>query len=83
MTLIPIPLLIIATRIFAKAMKSAFQLERKQVTKLNTFVQEHLTGMSVVQLFNKNAEEYDKFVEINKGHRRAHINAVWANIFFL
>ena len=43
MTLIPIPLLIIATRIFAKAMKSAFQLERKQVTKLNTFVQEHLT----------------------------------------
>ena len=82
MTLIPIPLLIIATRIFAKAMKSAFQLERKQVTKLNTFVQEHLTGMSVVQLFNKNAEEYDKFVEINKGHRRAHINAVWANSIF-
>ena len=82
MTLIPIPLLIIATRIFARAMKSAFQLERKQVTKLNTFVQEHLTGMSVVQLFNKNAEEYDKFVEINKGHRRAHINAVWANSIF-
>lgn len=82
MTLIPIPLLIIATRIFAKAMKSAFQLERRQVTKLNTFVQEHLTGMSVVQLFNKNAEEYDKFVEINKEHRRAHINAVWANSIF-
>jgi ATP-binding cassette subfamily B multidrug efflux pump len=82
MTLIPIPLLIIATRIFARAMKSAFQLERKQVTKLNTFVQEHLTGMSVVQLFNKNAEEYDKFVEINNGHRRAHINAVWANSIF-
>ena len=82
MTLIPIPFLIIATRIFAKAMKSAFQLERQQVTKLNTFVQEHLTGMSVVQLFNKNAEEYDKFVEINKGHRRAHINAVWANSIF-
>ena len=38
--------------------------------------------MSVVQLFNKNAEEYDKFVEINKGHRRAHINAVWANSIF-
>ena len=82
MTLIPIPLLVIATRIFAKAMKSAFQLERKQVTKLNTFVQEHLTGMSVVQLFNKNQEEYDKFVEINNGHRRAHINAVWANSIF-
>jgi ATP-binding cassette subfamily B protein len=63
-------------------MKSAFQLERKQVTKLNTFVQEHLTGMSIVQLFNKNKEEYSKFVEINKGHRKAHINAVWANSIF-
>jgi len=82
MTLIPIPLLIFATRIFARAMKSAFQLERKQVTKLNTFVQEHLTGMSIVQLFNKNKEEYSKFVEINNGHRKAHINAVWANSIF-
>ena len=82
MTLVPIPLLIIATRIFARAMKSAFQLERKQVTKLNTFVQEHLTGMSVVQLFSKNKEEYAKFVDINNGHRKAHINAVWANSIF-
>ena len=82
MTLIPIPLLIIATRIFAKAMRSSFQLERLQVTKLNTFVQEHLTGMSIVQIFNKNKEEYAKFVEINKGHRKAHINAVWANSIF-
>ena len=82
MTLIPIPLLIIATRIFAKAMRSSFQLERLQVTKLNTFVQEHLTGMSIVQIFNKNKEEYAKFVQINKGHRKAHINAVWANSIF-
>jgi len=82
MTLIPIPLLIVATRIFAKAMRSSFQLERLQVTKLNTFVQEHLTGMSIVQIFNKNKEEYLKFVEINKGHRKAHINAVWANSIF-
>jgi ATP-binding cassette subfamily B multidrug efflux pump len=82
MTLIPIPLLIIATRVFAKAMRSSFQLERMQVTKLNTFVQEHLTGMSIVQIFNKNKEEYAKFVEINKGHRKAHINAVWANSIF-
>ncbi len=82
MTLIPIPLLIIATRIFARAMKKAFQLERKQVTKLNTFVQEHLTGMSVVQLFNKNKTEYDRFKQINDGHRRAHISAVWANSIF-
>lgn len=82
MTLIPIPLLIIATKVFAKAMRSSFQLERLQVTKLNTFVQEHLTGMSIVQIFNKNKEEYAKFVEINKGHRKAHINAVWANSIF-
>ena len=82
MTLIPIPLLVIATRIFARAMKRAFQLERKQVTKLNTFVQEHLTGMSVVQLFNKNKEEYERFKEINNGHRKAHISAVWANSIF-
>jgi len=82
MTLIPIPLLIIATRIFARAMKKAFQFERKQVTKLNTFVQEHLTGMSIVQLFNKNKEEYERFKEINNGHRKAHISAVWANSIF-
>ena len=82
MTLIPIPLLIIATKIFAKAMRSSFQLERLQVTKLNTFIQEHLSGMSIVQIFNKNKEEYAKFVDINKGHRRAHINAVWANSIF-
>lgn len=82
MTLIPIPLLVIATRVFARAMKRAFQFERKQVTKLNTFVQEHLTGMSVVQLFNKNKEEYGRFTEINNGHRKAHISAVWANSIF-
>ena len=82
MTLIPIPLLIIATRIFAKAMHSSFQLERKQVTKLNTFVQEQLTGMAVVQLFNRKKQEFENFQEINKGHRQAHINAVWANSIF-
>jgi ABC-type multidrug transport system fused ATPase/permease subunit len=82
MTLIPIPLLVIASMVFARAMKGAFKLERKQVTKLNTFVQEHLTGMSIVQLFNKNKEEYRKFVAINNGHRKAHIKAVWANSIF-
>jgi len=82
MTLIPLPVLIIATRIFAKAMKSSFQLERQQVTKLNTFVQEHITGMSIIQLFSRQKIEYAKFKEINKGHRQAHINAVWANSIF-
>ena len=82
MTLIPVPILIIATRIFAKAMKSSFQFERQQVTKLNTFVQEHITGMGIVQLFNRQKIEYAKFEEINKGHRQAHVNAVWANSIF-
>jgi ATP-binding cassette subfamily B protein len=82
MTLIPIPLLIFATRIFAKAMRSSFQLEREQVNKLNTFVQERLTGISLVQLFNRQDKEFEQFQEINKGHRQAHINAVWANSIF-
>lgn len=83
MTLIPIPLLVIATRIFAKAMKASFQYERLQVTRLNTFVQEHITGMSIVQLFNRQKIEFAKFNAINKEHRQAHINAVWAtSIFF-
>jgi ATP-binding cassette subfamily B protein len=82
MTLIPIPLLIFATRIFARAMRSSFQLEREQVNKLNTFVQERLTGMSLVQLFNRQEKEFEQFQEINKGHRQAHINAVWANSIF-
>jgi ATP-binding cassette subfamily B protein len=82
MTLVPIPLLLFATRIFARAMRKSFQLERTQVTKLNTFVQERITGMAIVQMFNREKQEYASFEEINKGHRQAHINAVWANSIF-
>ncbi|MBI2259800.1 MAG: ABC transporter ATP-binding protein [Flavobacteriia bacterium] len=83
MTLIPIPLLILATRIFAKAMRKSFQQESTQVNRLNTFVQERLTGMSLVQLFNREKKEAEKFNDINKAHRQAHVNAVWAfSIFF-
>jgi ATP-binding cassette subfamily B protein len=82
LTVIPIPLLVIATRIFARAMRNSFQLERIQVNKLNTFVQEHITGMSIVQLFNRQTKEFEEFQEINKGHRQAHIRAVWANSIF-
>ena len=83
MVLIPIPLLIIATRVFARIVRKTFQQEREQVNRLNNFVQERLTGMSLVQLFNRQKEEYDRFKEINKKHRQAHINAVWAySIFF-
>ena len=81
--LIPIPLLIIATRIFAKSMNKSFQQERLQVTRLNTFVQERITGMAIVQLFNREKQEFEGFKEINKAHRKAHLNAIWAfSIFF-
>lgn len=82
MTLIPIPFLLLATRIFAKSMKDSFQKERLAVTKLNTFVQERLSGMSVVQFFNREREEYKRFEKINEGHKQAHIQAVWANSIF-
>lgn len=81
-TLLPIPLLLIATRIFARAMKKAFQKERLQVNKLNTFVQEHLSGMFIVQLFNRQKIESKKFDGINKDHRQAHIDAIFANSIF-
>lgn len=83
MTLIPIPLLLIATRIFAKAMRNSFQSERLQVTRLNTFVQEHITGMSIVQLFNREKQEQREFESINNDHKTAQINAVWAFSIFL
>ncbi len=83
LVLIPIPILLFATRLFAKAMKNSFQQEREAVNKLNTFIQERLTGMNIVQLFNRQEAEMNAFQVANKEHRTAHINAVWAfSIFF-
>lgn len=83
MTLLPVPILLFATRIFARALRKSFQQEGTQVNRLNTFVQEHLTGMSLVQLFGREKVEMLSFIEINKDHRKAHIDAVWAySIFF-
>lgn len=82
-TLIPIPLLIIATRIFQRSIKKSFQSVRQQVSRLNAFVQEHVTGMSVVQIFNREEVEMAKFQEINKTHRKANIDSIMAySIFF-
>ena len=63
-----LPVLIIASNLFRKGIKSSFNQVRTQVSRLNAFVQEHLTGMSVVQIFNREEKEYQKFREINKGH---------------
>ncbi len=83
LTLLPIPILIFATRIFARVIRNALKLERDAVNGLNVFVQERLTGMSLVQIFNRQDREYKAFQEINKKHRKAHVNAVWAySIFF-
>ena len=77
-----IPLLLIATNIFKNAIKKAFISVRAQVAKLNAFAQEHITGMSVVQIFGREERELEKFKEINAEHRKAHINSVWANSIF-
>jgi ATP-binding cassette, subfamily B, multidrug efflux pump len=81
--LIPIPLLLWATNIFKNSIKKSFQQVRSQVGILNSFVQEHLTGMNVVQIFNREAAESEKFRVINARHRKAHIDSVWAySVFF-
>jgi len=81
--LIPLPILFFATSIFKKIIKKAFQDVRNQVSHLNTFVQEHITGMSIVQLFNRENVEMETFQAMNKKHREAHIRTVWAySVFF-
>jgi len=81
--LLPIPLLIIATRKFQKAIKVSFQEIRNEVSNLNTFLQEHITGVSIVQYFARERQEYNKFYAINKRYRDANIRSNWYySIFF-
>ena len=82
LSLASIPLLLVATKMFNKSIKSAFQDVRTEVSRLNAFIQEHLTGMSIVQIFNREQKEYEKFKGINKKHRNAHVRTVWANAIF-
>jgi len=79
---VALPILIYATRIFQKAMKNAFQQVRAEVSNLNTFVQERLTGMKIVQLFAREKIEYQKFKQINNRHKDAWIKTVWYNSIF-
>lgn len=72
-----LPILIYATKVFQRSIKVAFQQVRAQVANLNGFVQERVTGMKIVQLFGREKIEYDKFVEINDVHKKAHIKTVW------
>mgnify|MGYP001157089898 FL=1 len=83
LVLIPIPLLIVSTNIFKRAIKNSFQEVRKQVSTLNSFVQEHITGMNVVQIFSRENVEAKKFKKINLAHKKAHIKGIMAySIFF-
>jgi ATP-binding cassette subfamily B multidrug efflux pump len=81
--LLPIPLLIIATRKFQKAIKVSFQEIRVEVANLNTFLQEHITGVSIIQYFAREDQEFKKFRTINKRYRDANIRSNWYySIFF-
>ena len=81
--LIPIPILLISTRIFKNAIKTSFQEVRKQISGLNSFVQEHITGMNIVQIFSREGVEARKFSKINSAHKKAHIKGIMAySIFF-
>ena len=78
-----LPILIYATRVFQKAIKATFQEVRNQVANLNGFVQERVTGMKIVQLFNRERLEYKNFMEINNKHKEAYIKTIWYfSIFF-
>ena len=81
--LLPIPVLLVATRIFQKAIKKAFVSVRNEVARINVFVQEHVTGMNIIQAFGREAAEREKFAVHNAAHRAANIRSIWAfSIFF-
>ncbi len=77
-----LPFILFATRQFQKSMKAAFNEVRTEVANLNSFVQERLTGMKIVQLFNREKIEYENFVEINEKHKKAWLKTVWYNSIF-
>jgi ATP-binding cassette subfamily B protein len=75
-SLTTIPLLLLSTYVFKEKIKDAFNEVRTAVSNLNSFVQEHITGMSIVQIFNSEKTEYEKFQEINHEHRRSNMRSV-------
>ncbi len=82
-SLCTIPILMVATRIFQYGINKTFREVRTQVAALNTFVQEHITGMSIVQIFNREEEEMKRFRKINNEHMKANVKSVWYySIFF-
>ncbi|MCW3102095.1 MAG: ABC-type multidrug transport system, ATPase and permease component [Bacteroidetes bacterium] len=81
--LLPIPVLLISTYIFKKKVANSFHDVRTQVARLNAFLQEHITGMRIVQIFNREKAELKAFEEINGKHRDANIRGIMAySVFF-
>lgn len=77
-----LPVILYATRLFQKSMKKAFEEVRLQVANLNSFVQERISGIKIVQLFHREKVEYDNFVTINEKHKKAWLKTVWFNSIF-
>ena len=77
-----LPLILYATRLFQKSMKIAFEEVRLQVANLNSFVQERISGMQIVQLFHREKIEYQNFKSINEKHKKAWLKTVWFNSIF-
>ena len=77
-----LPLIIYATRLFQKSMKKAFEQVRVEISNMNTFLQERITGMRIVQIFNRESKELEAFKMINERHKRAWLKTVWYNSIF-
>ncbi|PWA07392.1 ABC transporter ATP-binding protein [Flavobacterium psychrotolerans] len=80
--IVAMPVLVFITRIFQRKMQLAFEEVRTQIANMNTFVQERVTGMKIVQLFNREAIEADKFSQINDKHNKAWIKTILYNSIF-
>lgn len=82
-TLVPMPLLFLSTYVFKEAIKSSFQEVRTQVAQLNTFLAEHISGISIIQVFAREDQEMRKFKSVNKKYRDANIRSnLYYSIFF-
>ncbi len=79
---VAMPILVFITRIFQRKMQVAFEEVRTQIANMNSFVQERVTGMKIVQLFNREDVEYEKFKSINDKHKKAWIKTILYNSIF-
>ena len=80
--IVTMPIVLFATKIFQKYMKRAFEEVRNEVSNLNSFVQERITGMKILQLFTREQTEYKKFKAINERHKKGWLKTVWYNSVF-